>query len=74
MVQMIDNYKLSQKQKNKGMTKQQEEEFIQQTVEEILSDDNMIEEVKNRMRPSIEAKVKETLDKELEDGMEMAKK
>ena len=53
MMQMIDNYKLTQKQKNKGMTKQQEEEFVQQTVEEILSDDNMIEEVRNRMRPRI---------------------
>lgn len=38
MVQMIDNYKLSQKQKGKQMTRQQEEEFIEQTVEEILND------------------------------------
>jgi hypothetical protein len=53
MVQMIDNYKLTQKQKNKGMTKQQEEEFVQQTIEEILSDDNMVEEVRNRMKPRI---------------------
>jgi hypothetical protein len=34
---------------------------VQQTVEEILGDDNMVEEVRNRMRPRVEAKVKAEL-------------
>ena len=35
---MIDNYKVIHKQKNRQMSKEEEENFIQQTVDEILSD------------------------------------
>jgi nucleotidyltransferase/DNA polymerase involved in DNA repair len=74
LVQMIDNYKITQKGKAKQMTKEEEQQFIQQTVEEILADDNMIEEVKNRLRPKLEARVRAALEKELEDGVELGKR
>jgi hypothetical protein len=74
MAQMIDNYKLTQKQKGRQMSSQEEEEFVQQTVEEILGDENMVEEVRNRMRPRVEAQVKAELERELEEGVETAKR
>ena len=43
------------------MNHQEEEEFIEQTVHEILGDENMMEEIKNRFRERIEGKVRQAL-------------
>lgn len=43
------------------MNPKEEEEFIEQTVQEILGDENMMEEIKNRFRERIEGKVKQAL-------------
>lgn len=43
------------------MNPKEEEEFIELTVQEILGDENMMEEIKNRFRERIEAKVKQAL-------------
>jgi hypothetical protein len=58
---MISNYRLSQKTKSRSMNHQEEEEFIEQTVQEILGDENMMEEIKNRFRERIEGKVRQAL-------------
>ena len=58
---MISNYRLAHKIKSRPMNPQEEEEFIQQTVQEILGDENMMEEIKNRFRERIEGKVRQAL-------------
>jgi hypothetical protein len=58
---MISNYRLAQKTKSRSMNPKEEEEFIEQTVQEILGDENMMDEIKNRFRERIEAKVKQAL-------------
>ena len=71
---MIDGFKSTQRGKGRSMSGKEEQEFIEQTVAEILADENMVEEVRNRIRPRLEAKVKAALEKELEEGVELAKK
>lgn len=63
LVDMIDAFKNTQRSKGRNMSSREEEEFIEQTVAEILADENMVEEVRNRIRPRLEAKVKAALEK-----------
>lgn len=49
---MIDAFKHTQR-KGRNMSTREEEEFIEQTVAEILADENMVEEVRNRIRPRL---------------------
>jgi hypothetical protein len=58
---MISNYRLAHKAKSRSMSAHEEQEFIEQTVEEILGDENMMEEIKNRFRGRIEGKVRQAL-------------
>lgn len=74
MVQTIETYKSHQKAKIKNMNKQEEDEFIEQTVEEILENEHMTDELRNRIRPKVEAKVKIAYDQELESGIERVRK
>jgi hypothetical protein len=71
---MISNYKLSQTVKSRPMNSKEEEEFIEQTVQEILGDEKMMDEIRNRFRERIEGKVRQALENELTEGVEKAKK
>lgn len=53
LVEMIDGFKNTQRGKGRSMSSKEEEEFIEQTVAEILADENMVEEVRNRIRPRL---------------------
>jgi parvulin-like peptidyl-prolyl isomerase len=74
LAQMISNYRLAHKVKSRAMNPQEEQEFIEQTVQEILGDENMMDEIKNRFRERIEGKVRQALENELVEGVEKAKK
>ena len=43
-------------------------------MQEILGDENMMDEIRNRFRERIEGKVKQALENELTEGVEKAKK
>ena len=60
--------------RTRKLTHQEEEELIEITVEQMIEDDKMLEEVKSRMAPKIEKKVREALEKELEEGVEHMKR
>mgnify|MGYP000613282869 CR=1 FL=1 len=49
--------------RTRKLTHQEEEELIEITVEQMIEDDKMLEEVKSRMAPKIEKKVREALEK-----------